>query len=303
MTCHHGHVLDVLPTLEAQSVDAVVTDPPYGLRFMSRRWDYDVPSVEEWQAVMRVMKPGAHLLSFGGSRTYHRVVVNIEDAGFDIRDCIMWLFGHGKPAAKTTLKPAHNPVVVAQKPGGGRAALGLHVEQCRIASGRAEGRWPANAAHDGSDDVIGLLPRDAGAAAPVHRRGADKHRNTYGSFSGNIDEGGTTFHADEGSAARFFYCGRASKADRSEGGQVNNAHPTVKPTDLMRWLCRLVTPPGGIVLDPYMGSGSTGKAAILEGFGFIGIDQDAECVDVAERRCAIAAEEHQTATAQGALEL
>jgi len=213
----------------------------------------------------------------------------------------------------TALKPALEPITVARKPLGEKTVAanvlahgtgGLNVDGCRVgtdggttrsdqapyaASGWRTGhkietlnagRWPANLIHDGSDEVVGLFPAQAGAAAPVHRRNSDKFRQSYGAFAGNIDEAGSTFHGDTGSAARFFYCAKASKADREQG----NGHPTVKPTELMRYLCRLVTSPGGVVLDPFMGSGSTGKAALLEGFGFIGIEREAEYLEIARGR-------------------
>jgi len=148
-----------------------------------------------------------------------------------------------------------------------------------------KGRWPANLIHDGSDEVVALFPAQAGAQAAVTVRNGDKFRGTYGAFAGNIDEAGSTFQGDSGSAARFFYCAKADRADRNEGG-ADNTHPTVKPTDLMRYLCRLVTPPGGTVLDPFMGSGSTLKAAELEGFSAIGIELSAEYIEIARRRIA-----------------
>jgi hypothetical protein len=298
-------------------VDAVVTDPPYGLSFMGKRWDYDVPSVEVWAECLRVLKPGGHLLAFAGTRTQHRMAVRIEDAGFEIRDMIAWVYGSGFPKSHnlkddwqgwgTALKPALEPITVARKPLIGTVAENvlahgtgaLNVDGCRVESDgahkrpfqpsnyertvygaraqsgfqptNAEGRWPANLIHDGSDEVVGLT----------------------------------------GDAARFFYCAKASKADRDEGceglaakeaGIKNdsgrgfsesdpmakimrrNHHPTVKPTALMQYLCRLVTPPGGTVLDPFMGSGSTGAAAMLEGFQFIGIEREAEYVAIARER-------------------
>jgi site-specific DNA-methyltransferase (adenine-specific) len=145
---------------------------------------------------------------------------------------------------------------------------------------QATGRWPANLIHDGSDEVVGLFPAQAGAAAPVHKRNCDKFRSAYGQFKGNIDETGSTFHGDTGSAARFFYCAKTSKRERGEG----NNHPTVKPIALMQYLCRLVTPPGGTVLDPFMGSGSTGIAAGAEGFDFIGIELDPDYFAIAQSR-------------------
>ena len=315
---HHGDCLEVLRTLPDCSVDAVVTDPPYGLSFMGKRWDYDVPSVEVWAECLRVLKPGGHLLAFAGTRTQHRMAVRIEDAGFEIRDMIAWVYGSGFPKSHnlkddwqgwgTALKPALEPITVARKPLIGTVAENvlahgtgaLNVDGCRVESDgahkrpfqpsnyertvygaraqsgfqptNAEGRWPANLIHDGSDEVVGLT----------------------------------------GDAARFFYCAKASKADRDEGcegleeretnrygeqGQGplsqqtprvtqrnRNHHPTVKPTALMQYLCRLVTPPGGTVLDPFMGSGSTGAAAMLEGFQFIGIEREAEYVAIARER-------------------
>ncbi len=351
---YHGDCLQVLRTLSDESVDAVVSDPPYGLSFMGKRWDYDVPSVEIWQQVLRVLKPGGHLLAFAGTRTQHRMAVRIEDAGFEIRDLIAWVYGSGFPKSLdvskaidkaagverevigtgkrsqnqsegwdrpwkkeqmaeiggsgmakynitapatpearqwqgwgTALKPALEPITVARKPLTGTVAEnvlqhgagGINVDGCRVGTtaddialqrtrtggamnaeiendvygkgylrqpaGNALGRFPANLIHDGSDDVVGLFPDDG-----------------------------------EASAARFFYCAKASKRDRGE----SNRHPTVKPTALMRYLCRLITPPGGLVLDPFTGSGSTGRGAVLEGFRFIGMELDAEHVEEAKRR-------------------
>ena len=381
----HGDCLERLRELPDCSVDACVTDPPYGLRFMGKAWDYDVPQAAVWREVLRVLKPGGHLLAFAGTRTQHRMAVQIEDAGFEIRDMIAWIYGTGfpkshdvskaidraagaerevvgpgrwnsvkgsndaqadcliRPGGKhdetapatheaqqwsgwgTALKPALEPITVARKPIAGTVAEnvlahgtgGINVDGCRVehvtvdggslatnphlresinggngghiiahekerrvVTPHAAGRWPANLIHDGSDEVVGLFPLQAGAAAPVHRRNGDKFRSSYGEFKGNIDENGSSFYGDTGSAARFFYCAKASKADRED----SNIHPTVKPTDLMRYLCRLVTPPGGVVLDPFMGSGSTGKAAVLEGFRFIGIEREAEYLEIARRR-------------------
>jgi len=323
-TLLHGDCLDVLRTLPSASVDAVVTDPPYGLSFMGKRWDYDVPSVEVWQECLRVLKPGGHLLAFAGTRTQHRMAVRIEDAGFEIRDMIAWVYGSGFPKSKnldgewqgwgTALKPALEPITVARKPLDGTVAANvlahgtgaLNVDGCRVegappsvpqpvfnsptgriygmktGEGRngemsqAAGRWPANLIHDGSEEVVGLFPSPHGAGHANYK----KPRENYEASAYQAKNGEMFRYGDTGSAARFFYCAKTSKRDRGDG----NNHPTVKPTDLMRYLCRLVTPPCGVVLDPFMGSGSTGKAAVAEGFRFIGIEREAEYLEIARRR-------------------
>jgi site-specific DNA-methyltransferase (adenine-specific) len=382
-----GDALEQLRLLPEKSVDAVVTDPPYGLSFMGKDWDHGIPGEPFWREVLRVAKPGAHLLAFGGTRTFHRLTCAIEDAGWEIRDCLMWVYGSGFPksldvskaidkmegidttsddrwvptphpttgayrtesgssqqigqvkpglrclyapatdAARqwrgwgTALKPAWEPIILARKPLEGTVAENvqkwgtgaLNIDGCRIptdwTSDRGEtwlrsghdakkhdrpaqvpdnvggstvadrvsplGRWPANLIHDGSEEVVGMFPVVKAGVAVRHRSGG----KTFGgeNVKPPMDDLG---YGDSGSAARFFYCAKASKEDRGEG----NNHPTVKPTDLMRYLCRLVTPPGGTVLDPFMGSGSTGKAALLEGFGFIGIDNVPEYIEMARRR-------------------
>ena len=307
--------------LEDNSVDAIVTDPPYGLSFMGKDWDHGVPGIEFWKEMLRVLKPGGHLLSFGGSRTYHRMASAVEDAGFEIRDQIMWVYGSGFPKSLnghwggTALKPAHEPLVLARKPLIGTVAAnvlahgtgGLNIDGCRVgttddlnggaysngskdltaassyATGvnagvfvQPSGRWPANLIHDGSDEVVSCFPDAKGQqGALTGDEPSSKTANTFGEFAGRTP---SSPRNDTGSAARFFYAAKASKKDRDDG----NAHPTVKPTDLMAYLCRLVTPAGGIVLDPFMGSGSTGKAAIKEGFRFIGAEREAAYYAVAE---------------------
>ena len=335
---HHGDCLQVLATLPDACVDAVVTDPPYGINFMGRKWDYDVPSKEIWEQCLRVLKPGGHLLAFAGTRTQHRMAVNIEDAGFEIRDMLAWLYGSGFPKSQnvgkaidkaagaertevigtklgrpgmakdgsnqsfdssvntygsggilstditapatpeaqqwdgwgTALKPALEPITMARKPLQSTVAANvlehgtgaLNIDGCRV--GDNSGRWPANLIHDGSDEVTELFPDTRARGNLCDSKGGGgmfghgECRNSFGA-------------GDAGSAARFFYCAKANKKDRD-----GSTHPTMKPTDLMAYLCRLVTPPGGIVLDPFMGSGSTGKAAVREGFGFIGIEREDE---------------------------
>ena len=463
-TLYLGDCLDVLRTLPDASVDSVVTDPPYGLSFMGKRWDYDVPSVEIWAECLRVLKPGGHLLAFAGTRTQHRMAVRIEDAGFEIRDMLAWLYGSGFPksldvskaldkaedyklqaahrrawveavqeaglylpgnsrhdwtvgehapgnkwwaefeawlpglsgekreaierivvgkgfkprptfhtadiggeaeaneyaittaatdAARqwegwgTALKPALEPITMARKPLAGTVAANvlehgtgaLNIDGCMVeaddGANRARpprtanailgggkgtnltasehndaGRWPANVLHDGSDEVLAHFPDAPGqpyAVGPEH--GEKPSVNTFGDYGARDNFAPRN---DTGSAARFFYCAKASKADRdeglsgfdvvkvktksgggaphngrsasSDGGMRANVHPTVKPTDLMRYLLRLVTPPGGTALDPFMGSGSTGKAALLEHFKFIGIERDPDYLEIAKAR-------------------
>lgn len=405
---YRGDCLEVLPTLEPGGIDAVVTDPPYGLSFMGKDWDHGIPGVRFWQELLRVAKPGAHLLAFGGTRTHHRLMVAIEDAAWEIRDCVMWVYGTGFPksldvskaidkaagaereevgiyesfrpnkhadtkyagnlhtsgiitaprtaAARkwqgwgTALKPAWEPIVLARKPLDGTVAANvqrhgtgaLNIDGCRVGSestrcprppgslgrmnddgwqpkpgvnGSELGRWPANLIHDGSDKVLAGFP-DVGKSSG----GRAGHEAAYGGgykqdYYGDAKPG----LGDSGSAARFFYCAKASKADRDEGlgdtsrrqqdegrkkgrpGGDNprnrgvhpraNNHPTVKPTALMQYLVRLVTPPGGTVLDPFMGSGSTGKACAHEGLRFVGIELSADYLKLAQKRIAKAAQQ------------
>lgn len=317
------------------SIDSVVTDPPYGLRFMGKQWDYDVPNVEVWAECLRVLKPGGHLLAFAGTRTQHRMAVRIEDGGFELRDMIAWIYGSGFPKSHnledewegwgTALKPALEPITVARKPLKGTVAQNVlthrtgavNIDGCRV--GGVDGRWPANLIHDGSDEVVALFPESTSGSMKADSMRAAQYipgSVCYGTYGGNITS--KPIEASSGSAARFFYCAKASKRDRDEGlegfaevqasglpmrskdgergGQGmdgtstdrtttrKNNHPTVKPTELMRYLCRLVTPPGGIVLDPFAGSGSTGKAAILEGFRFIGCELSPDYAEIAIAR-------------------
>lgn len=340
-----GDCLELLRDIADESIDSIVTDPPYGLSFMGKKWDYDVPSIEIWGECLRVLKPGGYLLAFAGTRTQHRMAVRIEDAGFEIRDMIAWMYGSGFPKSHngqwggTALKPSIEPITMARKPLIGTVAANwaehgtgaLNIDGCRIsttedtarvsngairggnfaggasapcpiAGGHDEGRWPANLLHDGSDEVVALFPAKAGASAPV--RGTESSAASTGNVTGQRERVAGAFHADTGSAARFFYCAKASRKDRNEGLEdpgpqfrrgttlrdventetKGNHHPTVKPTDLMAYLCRLVTPPGGTVLDPFMGSGSTGKAAIREGLRFIGCELSPEYAEIARAR-------------------
>lgn len=257
----HGDCLDVLATLEACSIDAVVCDPPYGLKFMDKAWDHGVPGPQFWEAALRVCKPGAHLVAFGGTRTHHRLMVAIEDAGWEIRDCLMWLYGTGFPKSKATLKPAWEPIILARKKP--TATSTLNIDACRIGD-EAMG-WGGH----GSAGYAGGLGSTEVGGRPV-----------TGRWPANVVLDDVA--ADMlGERARFFYCPKASRTERAD-----NTHPTVKPLALMQWVVRLVTPSGGLVLDPFCGSGSTGVACAAEGFAFVGIEREAEYVEIARARLA-----------------
>lgn len=320
--------LSFLRKLPSESIDAVVTDPPYGIAMAA--WDggtatKKLSKPEGFEAfsrawateLLRVMKPGSHLIAFGAARTAHRLTTGIEDAGFEIRDCITWLYGSGMPKARmmkngqsTVLRPAHEPAVLARKPlakkkpGKLTAAEnierygtgGLDIDAARIARAGADsdalGYWPANVAlgHNdacrqaGCSEACPLPPIDQANAAPLSRM----------------------FHVAKPSRAeREAGCAGLKKSSAAVfgGGQVRpraNAHPTVKPIELMRWLIRLTVPVGGVVLDPFTGSGSTGCAAALEGRQFIGLEREAQYVDIARARIrhwANVADEHRASEA------
>jgi DNA modification methylase len=423
-----GDCLHKIKELEDNSVDSIVTDPPYGISFMGKNWDYDVPSVDIWKECLRVLKPGGHLLSFSSPRTYHRMAVNVEDAGFEIRDQIMWVYGVGFPKSLnvgkaidkrggnnllaleiskklkeartsrnitlkeadeifcngstnyswfegrpkgiripepeefkkivetwpemqeyydktfpahrnvletkidngkrtvailgqeeniytvseastteakqwdgwgTALKPAHEPIVLARKPFRGDVASNvlehgtgaLNIDGCRV----------------GEDEISVHNAPKGTFAGGEDGRGSDtnSYKTHVGRWPANFIHDGL-----EEEWSKYFYCPKASKKDRNEGCEeleekqyssdgrnviadfpkmrmsntATNHHPTVKPTELMRYLCRLITPKNGTVLDPFMGSGSTGKAAILEGFSFIGVELSEEYLEIAKNR-------------------
>lgn len=418
-----GDNVKSLKLLPDNSIDSIVTDPPYGLSaaknsgktskggFMGKLWDYDVPSVEFWKEVYRVLKPGGHVLSFGGTRTYHRMVVNMEDAGFEIRDQIMWIYGSGfpkslnigkaydkkvgnerevigtkndfaldgrvrkpevhKPMSETinsdqkygykqgwetpvdkgssqyegwgtALKPANEPICLARKPLSEKTIVdnvikwgtgGINVDGCRVGTetikinklnydgkdwykegsnwlgetDNVEGRFPANILFD--ETAAEMLDKQSG-----DRKGMSGGGQGNGWFNKHKEQDNKEkqFYNDKGGASRFFYVAKVSKKERNLGldgfedkimkqhivqseGRTDagknessiptkNNHPTLKPINLMTYLCRLITPPGGIVLDPFMGSGSTGIAALLEGFRFVGMELDEDYFKIAEAR-------------------
>jgi site-specific DNA-methyltransferase (adenine-specific) len=327
MTLLKGNCLETLKTLETASVDSIVTDPPYELGFMGKAWDNSGIAYNQnlWAECLRVLKPGGHLLAFSGSRTYHRMVVAIEDSGFEIRDQIMWLYGSGFPKSHnlkdewqgwgTALKPAHEPIVVARKPLIGTVANNvltygtgaLNIDGSRVGTetvvttngkgfngsfeggtnnnggAEREGRWPANVIHDGSDEVLAGFPESKSGKAGI--RTSDGFNNgVYGNGMGIKAGQPNGEYGDSGSAARFFYCAKASKSERNAGTDGANNHPTVKPLALMRYLVKLVTPPGGIVLDPFLGSGTTAMAAVMEGFDWVGCEMTEDYWPIIEAR-------------------
>ena len=390
-TIHNGDCIETMKAMPPESVDAIVTDPPYGLGFMGKKWDGLPPSREWAEACYRVLKPGGHIAAFGGTRTWHRLAVAIEDAGFEMRDSLAWLYGSGFPKSHdvgkaidklagverevigrtatpfkvdaaahrgtslqgsvngdfskqadedgyrytehtapatpeaeqwdgwgTALKPAFEPIVLARKPLAEKTVArnvlahgtgAINVDACRIdATGRPlresrsepsvstfgdglngskavgstdQGRWPANV----------LL--DQHAAAWVDEQSGDRPSSGVYEGDGSRDPGDhatgfgggnrpAAMYADKGGASRFFYTAKAPKRERPNVGGVQ--HPTVKPLAIMRWLLRLATPPGGTVLDPFAGSGTTIEAALIEGFSPVGIEMEADYLPLIQQR-------------------
>lgn len=397
-TVYHGDCLEVMDKIDKCSVDSVVTDPPYHLTsivkrfgkegsapaqfgtdgafaraskgFMGKEWDGgDIAfQANTWLKCYELLKPGGHLIAFSGSRTYHRMAVAIEDAGFEIRDQCIWLYGSGFPKSHnlgngwgTALKPAHEPMVLARKPLSEKSVAenvdkfgtgAINIDACRIEGevkhpdtmpdfrdqgeqskavigvdklsfgqttnakrkqlsdsdllDNQRGRWPSNVMHDGSEQVQEIFPETT--STEVSRQRTHKGIWTAGELA--EDEQFMPAYGDQGNASRYFYCAKTSKDERNSGlhgrhqGQYSsdgrkkeienayqrnksvaaNTHPTVKPVDLMRYLVRLVTPKGGLVLDPFMGSGSTGMGAREEDFRFVGIEKEEEYYEIAKAR-------------------
>jgi len=393
-TIYNGDCLEVMETMNKCSVDSVVTDPPYHLTsivkrfgkegsapaqfgtdgafaraskgFMGKEWDGgDIAfQANTWRKCYELLKPGGHLIAFSGSRTYHRMACAIEDAGFEIRDQCIWLYGSGFPKSHnigkqidkiqgnerevvgtiqrgsvkdaiekgvgytadpanknnkaifgygtetvtkgssewegwgTALKPAHEPMVLARKPLSEKSVAdnvmkhgtgAINIDGCRV-EGQSElsdidttgGRWPSNIMHDGSEQVQEIFPTTTSTEV-------SRQRTHKGIWSDNKDDDGDYMPAygDHGNASRYFYCAKTSKDERKSGlgREIKaNTHPTVKPVELMRYLVRLVTPKGGLVLDPFMGSGSTGMGAREEDFRFVGIEKEEEYYEIAKAR-------------------
>ena len=358
-TVYNGDCLEVMEKIDKCSVDSVVTDPPYHLTsivkrfgkegsapaqfgtdgafaraskgFMGKEWDGgDIAfQANTWSKCYELLKPGGHLIAFSGSRTDHRMAVAIEDAGFEIRDQCIWLYGSGFPKSHnigdgwgTALKPAHEPMVLARKPLSEKSVAdnvtkhgtgAINIDGCRI-EGQSEnsdidttgGRWPSNIMHDGSEQVESIFPETSSTEVSRQRT----HKGIWSAGELAETEQFMPAYGDQGNASRYFYCAKTSKDERNFGlhgrpqGQYSsdgrekkienafqrnksvsaNTHPTVKPVELMRYLVRLVTPKGGLVLDPFMGSGSTGMGAREEDFRFVGIEKEEEYYEIAKAR-------------------
>jgi len=378
MRLHNGDCLNVLKMMieDEVFVDSIVTDPPYELGFMGRSWDSTGIAFqkETWELCFKVLKPGGHLLAFSGSRTYHRMAVAIEDAGFEIRDQVMWLYGSGFPKSMnvgkivdkklrgvgvgksdpksplhgtkrqkidgsnakhdmsplyktqnveyeyehdiskqwdgwgTALKPAHEPLVLARKPLSEKSIAdnvlkwgtgGINIDECRVEGNDAKypdsnpvmnsGKYAQN--ENAKRKTVVRKSRDENGVWTNDNSGMKAEGSKYadadprGRFPANVmHDGSDSIKELFEDKSRYFYCAKTSKAERNQGTEKKNIHPTVKPIKLMKYLCRLITPKGGTVLDPFMGSGSTGMAAKEENFEFVGIEKEEQYFNIASAR-------------------
>lgn len=279
----HGDCIEVMLGMGDNSVDSIVTDPPYGLGFMGKEWD-QLPPGQDWaEECLRVLKPGGYLLAFGGTRTWHRLAVAIEDAGFAMRDSLAWLYGTGMPKHRASLKPAFEPIVMARKPFKGSliANDAKHgTGALNIESSRIEGdRWPTNVMLD-VDAGVALDKQSGTRTSGALKPYAEARRDRYSGAMPAVRN--VSRDADSGGASRFFYVTKAAKKERPVVD--GKSHATVKPLELMQHLVRLVTPHGGTVLDTFAGSGTTVEACILEGFHCIAIEREAEYLPLIQQR-------------------
>lgn len=315
-----GDVADVLPTL-AGPFDACLCDPPYGLGFMGTAWDHGVPGADAWRLVLSLLRPGAPLLAFGGTRTFHRMAVAIEDAGFSVRDCLCWLHGQGFPKSKASLKPAWEPVIVASVPSG---SAQLNVDGCRIGTSKAVpasvsrargnslsgaadgtlrrqngseggfnpnlGRWPANVVLD--EEAARALDEQTGeqrdGVRVLRHDHVDKSQYGWGSKKAGPD----FTYGGNGGASRFFYTAKADTSERRIGG-LDNRHPTLKPIDLCAWLAKLILPPPREdgqprrLIVPFSGAGSEIIGALRAGWDeVVGIEREPEYAELSRARVA-----------------
>ena len=267
--------MTAMQAMADNSVDACITDPPYGMDIVGAGWDKNVPPVETWREVYRVLKPGAFVLSFCNPEFYHRMAVNVEDAGFLPKDMIVWMVTT-KMAKANRLKPAHEPIFVAQKPLDGSIEKNVEKWGCgkinlTITRVPWDGKPPTGWVKGGSKRRAFGSEVDKAAGKDIEREDA----NPTGRYPSNI-----VGHFDEPEHQKYFYAPRATRKERGE----YNDHPTPKPIALMRYLARIYAPKNGLVLDPFMGSGSTGIGALQEGCDFVGIDMTQHYVDISQRR-------------------
>ncbi len=296
---YQGDSLGLLKKRPDNSIDAVVTDPPYGIKFMGKKWDYNVPATAIWREVLRVLKPGGHLLSFSGSRTYHKMASNIESAGFEIRDQLLWIYGSGFPKSMklgnalkkkegavaagifagwgTALKPAHEPIVMARKPLDGKTIVanvlkwgtgGLNIDASRV-PGEVKSRMSVRTKY--TSEFLGTL-KDS-----FYDGSKGRHPSNL-----ILDESAARYLDDlfGKSISKYFY---VVKPTRKEKGEFNN-HPTVKPVKLIEYLVRMVTPADGIVLDLFSGSGTTALACDNTGFKWLLFEKEKQSVMIARKR-------------------
>lgn len=331
---YQGSMIDMLEVIEKNSIDCIVTDPPYELNFMNKGWDNAGISFnkETWKKCFEVLKDGGYLLAFGGSRTYHRIACAIEDAGFEIRDCIMWIYGSGFPKSMniglaidkknvlntnewqawgTALKPSYEPIIIARKPFKGslvdniikNGVGGLNIDECRVETNedlsnlKPFGSMPTNKTDcKGFDrpwmnDKNKVIEKQERAINKMIEQGRFPANTILTYDETDFEEVCGGFPNANGSASRYFYCAKTSKRDRDEGLELRkNIHTTVKPTELMQYLVRLVAPKGATILDPFNGSGSTGKAVMYENlerdknYFYIGIDLSEEYLEISKAR-------------------